>query len=248
MFTIDPVTNNKDSIVIEAIYGLGELIVSGRMTPDHYEISKNNFSPIKKIIAKQDKQLIKGKKGNKLISIARSYQQTQKLADEKIIQLAKIGKLIEKHYFFPQDIEWAYKDSTIYIVQTRPVTTLKTQKGDVLVTEMTNPDFVPGMKRAVAVITDKGGRTSHAAIVSRELGIACVVGTENATKKLHDGMVVTVDGAKGIVYKGQIIFGKKILTSEISSDKVEKHYKTATKLYVNLAEPNLAFKVASQNV
>ena len=295
MFTIDPVTNNKDSIVIEAIYGLGELIVSGRMTPDHYEISKNNFSPIKKIIAKQDKQLIKGKKGNKLISIARSYQQTQKLADEKIIQLAKIGKLIEKHYFFPQDIEWAYKDSTIYIVQTRPVTTLKTQKkeeklvkspvqtdknkiilqgspaspviatgpvviikspkelnkiqkGDVLVTEMTNPDFVPGMKRAVAVITDKGGRTSHAAIVSRELGIACVVGTENATKKLHDGMVVTVDGAKGIIYKGQIIFGKKTLASEISSDKVEKHYKTATKLYVNLAEPNLAFKVASQNV
>src|SRR3972149_7765771 len=236
------------------------MIVSGRITPDHYEISKKNFSPIKKIIAKQDKQLIKGKKGNKLISIAKPYQQTQKLADEKIIQLAKIGKLIKNHYIFPQDIEWAYKDSTIYIVQTRPVTTLKTQKkeeklvkspvqtgknevilqgspaspviatgpvviikspkelnkihkGDVLVTEMTNPDFVPGMKKAVAVITDKGGRTSHAAIVSRELGIACVVGTENATKKLHDGMIVTVDGTKGLVFKGQLVKNKKNLES-----------------------------------
>ena len=295
MFTIDPVTNDKSTIVIEAIYGLGELIVEGSITPDHYEISKNNFSITQKNIVRQDKQLTKGKNGNKLLQIAEPYQQTQKLEDEKIVELAKIGSLIEKHYFFPQDIEWAYENNTIYIVQTRPVTTLKKQKneeklvksavqtdkneiilqgspaspviatgpvviikspkelnkihkGDVLVTEMTNPDFVPGMKKAVAVITDKGGRTSHAAIVSRELGIACVVGTENATKKLHDGMVVTVDGAKGIIYKGQIIFGKKTLASEISSDKVEKHYKTATKLYVNLAEPDLAFKVASQNV
>ena len=295
MFTIDPVTNDKSTIVIEAIYGLGELIVEGSITPDHYEISKNNFSITQKNIVRQDKQLTKGKNGNKLLQIAEPYQQTQKLEDEKIVELAKIGSLIEKHYFFPQDIEWAYENNTIYIVQTRPVTTLKKQKneeklvksavqtgkneiilqgspaspviatgpvviikspkelnkihkGDVLVTEMTNPDFVPGMKKAVAVITDKGGRTSHAAIVSRELGIACVVGTENATKKLHDGMVVTVDGAKGIIYKGQIIFGKKTLTNEITSVKVEKHYKTATKLYVNLAEPDLAFKVASRNV
>src|SRR3989344_4995964 len=295
MFTIDPVTNDKSTIVIEAIYGLGELIVEGSITPDHYEISKNNFSITQKNIVRQDKQLTKGKNGNKLLQIAEPYQQTQKLEDEKIVELAKIGSLIEKHYFFPQDIEWAYENNTIYIVQTRPVTTLKKQKneeklvksavqtdkneiilqgspaspviaigpvviikspkelnkihkGDVLVTEMTNPDFVPGMKKAVAVITDKGGRTSHAAIVSRELGIACVVGTENATKKLHDGMVVTVDGAKGIIYKGQIIFGKETLTNEITSGNVEKHYKTATKLYVNLAEPDLAFKVASQNV
>ncbi len=294
MFTIDPVTNSK-KIVIEAIFGLGELIVSGQVTPDHYEVSKKTFEITVKNIVSQDKQLVRGKGGNKEVKIAKAYKKTQKLPDQKIIELAKIGSVIEKHYFWPQDIEWAYKDSKLYIVQTRPVTTTgnkeprlrknesadlekavkeiilqgapaspsiasgpvviikspnelaKVQKGMVLVTEMTNPDFVPAMRRASAIVTDRGGRTSHAAIVSRELGIACVVGTKNATKKLKNGQIVTVDGAKGIVYAGVLNSHKKIQYNALTETRAAPR-KTATKLYVNLAGSDLAPKVAARNV
>ena len=294
MFTIDPVTNDKGTIVIEAVFGLGEMIVQGSTTPDHYEIDKKNFKIKAKTIAAQDKQLVKVHEDNKQINVSKAFRKTQKLPDEKIIELAKIGKKIEDHYFFPQDLEWAYEKGKLYLVQTRPVTTIKktakehqdipktdenlknvilqgapaspviacgkvtiikspkelnkVQKGDVLVTEMTNPDYVPAMKRAIAIVTDKGGRTSHAAIVSRELGIACVVGTENATKKLKDGMVVTVDGAKGLVYKGSITHGAKDLKAQAQRKEEHAHHKTATKLYVNLAEPELAAGIAAKDV
>ena len=249
---------------------------------------------IKKDIAKQFKQLVKSTSGNKLISVSAAFQSVQKLGDDFVVALAKIGKTIEDHYFFPQDIEWAFEKGKLYIVQTRPVTTIKSsldaqklqdsqpkadqkdvllqgapaspvigtgkvvivrnvkelskvQNGDVLVTEMTNPDFVPAMRRASAIVTDRGGRTSHAAIVSRELGIACVVGTLKATKILKEGMVVTVDGAKGIVYKGQKL--KQSQDKSTNPDKSNnKITKTATHLYVNLAEPDLASKIAAKNV
>lgn len=291
MFTLDPLTNDKNKIIIESVFGLGELIVGGQTTPDHYEVDKKSFTIVSKKIAKQEKQLVNAKNGNRLVTIAKSYQNIQKLPDEKIIELARIGHKIEKHYFFPQDIEWAYESNNLYIVQTRPITTIKKVesekqdltgkisantkilvegapaspiigtgrvkiiknageinrilKGDVLVTEMTNPDFVPAMKKAIAIVTDRGGRTSHAAIVSRELGIACVVGTENATRKLKEGMIVTVDGSRGIVYAGQTIKSQKILDRQ---QKEEKTHKTATKIYVNLAEPEIAPQVAAKNV
>ena len=124
MFTIDPVTNDKNKIVIEAVWGLGELIVSGSITPDHYEIDKKNFQIINRKIASQDKQLVKNQNGSKLIPISKEFKESQKLQDEKIIELAKLGEKIEKHYFFPQDIEWALENNKLYIVQTRPVTTL----------------------------------------------------------------------------------------------------------------------------
>ena len=84
----------------------------------------------------------------------------------------------------------------------------KILKGDVLVAEMTTPDFVPAMKRAAAIVTDQGGRTSHAAIVSRELGIPCIVGASNATTTLKDGQIVTVDGSSGKIYDGNVIPGQ----------------------------------------
>ncbi len=293
MFTVDPVTNNKNKIIIEAIYGLGELIVGGRETPDYYEIDKKSFAISTKNISSQNKQLISTEKGSKLVVVAKAYKKEQKLEDKFIIELAKIGSIIEKHYFFPQDIEWAYVANQLFIIQTRPVTTIKekeheaqlknrnvpekrnillqgapaspvigtgkvvlvlspkdifkVQKGDVLVTEMTNPDFVPAMKKAIAIVTDRGGRTSHAAIVSRELGIACVVGTEKATHTLEEGMIVTVDGAKGLIYKGQLVSVKKDQEYSKKTNFV-KHRKTATRLYVNLTEPDLASEVASKNV
>lgn len=293
MFTLDPITNDKNKIIIEAIFGLGEMIVGGRETPDHYEVSKKDFSIISKNIVAQGKYMVRSKEGNKVLEVSKSHKEGQKLDDKYLIELAKIGRSIEKHYFFPQDIEWAYEDGKLYIVQTRPVTTIKSnedlkklneatktidpknlllqgapasprigsgkvviirdakeiekvQKGDVLVTEMTNPDFVPAMKKAIAIVTDRGGRTSHAAIVSRELGIACVVGTEEATKKLKDGDLVTVDGAKGVVYKG--LFGAAKKDLEMSKKTLVYRQKTATHIYTNLAEPELADDIAKKNV
>lgn len=292
MFTADPVTSDVNSITIEAVWGLGELIVTGQVTPDHYEVNKKSLEIISKNIVDQKKQLLRIKGENKLTYVSGAFAKKQKLSDHQIRELAKIGKEIENHYFFPQDIEWAYENEKIFVVQTRPITTLKTKKppeeidmekpaadgrqpiltgapaspaigigpvvvitspkelakvkkGDVLVTVMTNPDFVPAMKRAVAIVTDLGGRTSHAAIVSREMGIACVVGTGHATKVLKDGLIVTVDGQKGHIFKGALMRVKK----ELQTQQLKKQNgKTATRLYVNLAEPDLAPKIAARDV
>lgn len=282
MFTLDPVSNDKSKIVIEAILGLGEYIVQGKVTPDHYEVSKNKLEILGKSMENQDLALIKKDGKNKEIKLSEKIGKKQKISDKQIVEIAKIGKNLEKHYLFPQDIEWAIEKDQIYIVQTRAITTTNNVKahessktsdklelilkgapaspgissghvmiiknikdishvnqGDVLVAPQTNPDYVPAMKKAAAIVTDKGGRTSHAAIVSRELGIPAVVGTEKATQLLKTGMLVTVNGAKGEIYKGG---------SGIQVEHEQKHcnIKTATKLYVNLAESSLAEKVAKE--
>ncbi len=284
MFTIDPLTNDKNKIVIEAIYGLGELIVQGSITPDHYEVDKKTLRIELKKPAKQTEMLKKVGIEDKIVKISKLSQEKQKISDKHILELAKYGEKLEHHYFFPQDIEWAIEGNKVYIVQTRPITTIKKREekvttrsqsemllkgdgaspgiasgpvrivhspkeigkvgiGEILVAPQTSPDFVPAMKRAAAIVTDSGGRTSHAAIVSRELGIPAVVGTGDATKKLKDGLVVTVDGLKGEVYRGAA-------TSSPSREiEVEgESIKTATKVYVNLAEPEIAGITAAKNV
>lgn len=288
MFTVDPVTEDKRHVVIEAAFGLGELVVAGKITPDQYIVDKLDKKILDKKIAVQKVQLVELRGENREISVSAKFQAAAKLSDSEIFSLADFGELIEKHYYFPQDIEWALEGKKIYILQTRPVTTLgkaekiksqdearqtvfsnlklilegvgaspgitsgstkilksaaeiaKIKEGNVLVTEMTNPDFVPAMKKARAVVTDKGGRTSHAAIVSRELGIPAVVGTKNATKTLRQGQVVTVDGLRGKIYLG----APKIISKTLEiADKQPKHFakiKTVTKIYLNLAEPEKA--------
>lgn len=291
MFTVDPVTSNKQRIVIEAIYGLGEMIVSGELTPDHYVLDKGDLTILDKIIISQTKQLVKVGNGNKLVSISKEWSKRQKISDEKILEIARIGKKLEEHYYFPQDIEWAVEGNKVYIVQTRPITTIqetkkeevrviiskdmkllasgspaspgivsgpakiifsakeisKVQKGDILVAPMTKPDYVPAMKKACAVVTDSGGRTSHAAIVSRELGIPAVVGTGNATKSIKTGTMITVDGGKGEVYLGSIKIVSKVVPFS-SQRKLEKEVKTATKIYVNLGDPDRAEELAARNI
>ena len=115
------------------------------------------------------------------------------------------------------------------------------QKGDVLVTAMTNPDYVPFMKLADAIVTDKGGVTCHAAIVSRELGVPCVVGTENATKLMANGEEYTVDSRSGVVYEGVLPALTGQLSSSPSSTAVGGNVQTvpvtATKIYMNLGVP-----------
>jgi pyruvate,water dikinase len=111
----------------------------------------------------------------------------------------------------------------------------KMQKGDVLVTDMTNPDFVPFMKMASAIVTDKGGITSHAAIVSRELAIPCVVGTETATEVMKTGKEYTVDSRNGIIYEG--ILREATTAQSAVSVVADSAPVTATKIYMNLGVP-----------
>ncbi|GIW69981.1 MAG: phosphoenolpyruvate synthase [Patescibacteria group bacterium] len=283
MFTVNPLTNNQDEVSIEAAYGLGQPVVSGEITPDQYIVNKKTGKISSRYIAKQTWQLTLAGK----TPISKKFQDVQKLSNKQIVELAEIGMRIEKHYGRPQDIEYGIEDGKIYIVQSRPVTTLKqkttelgiddskkakvlleglaaspgigtgkvqivkspkeinlVKEGEVLVAEMTNPDYVPAMKRASAIVTDLGGRTSHAAIVSRELGIPAVVGTSHATKILTNGEVITVDGAAGKVYEGDISEIKKVVESKLDLSKI----KTATKIYMNLAEPELAAEMAQRNV
>ena len=123
----------------------------------------------------------------------------------------------------------------------------KIEKGDVLVAEMTNPDYTIAMQKAAAIVTNQGGLTSHASIVSRELGIPCVVGTEKATVVLHDGMLVTVDGARGEVYTG--LFGEYGHITETKIEKNEAEYieLTKTKIYMNLGEPDKIYEYKDLN-
>jgi len=284
MFTVNPITNNREEVSVEAAFGLGQPIVSGEVTPDQYIVRKSTEKIGYRFISKQVWQFTKA--GN--VPVSKAFQQVQKLDNKKIVELAKLGMRIEEHYGRPQDIEWGLEDGKLYIVQSRPVTTLnkkeekssleidtkqklkvildglgaspgiamgkvkilkssseinKVEKGDILVAVMTDPDFVPAMKRAVAIITDEGGKTSHAAIVSRELGIPAVVGTLNATKILQNHEIISVDGELGKVYEGDVTKIEKTVKRRDTSK-----LKTATKIYMNLAEPELSYDMSNRNV
>jgi pyruvate,water dikinase len=293
MFSIDPSKNDKDRIIIESVWGLGEMIVQGAVIPDKYVVQKGTFDILSKEVSDQSIQLVGIKGGkNKETEVPLNIRDKQKITDEEIIKLAKIAAKLQEHYYFPQDAEWAKEKGELYIVQTRPITTIaqtnKTvkmdkmdlkisevpilsgasaspgvgtgpvkilkspkeinmlQKGDVLVAPMTSPDYVPAMKKSAAIITDEGGQTSHAAIVSRELGIPCVVGTKTATTTLKNGMIVSVDGASGNIYMG----AKVAETNVKEAKKTPTRYKikTATKVYVNLGEPERAEEIAKMHV
>ncbi|PIX99366.1 phosphoenolpyruvate synthase [bacterium (Candidatus Howlettbacteria) CG_4_10_14_3_um_filter_37_10] len=341
MFTIDPTNNDLDHISIEAAYGLGEVVVLGAVTPDRYLVDKNTMQISAKEIHKQTWMLTRESGSSDTDDpaslqkaaqpVAVDLQDKQKLTDDEILELAEIGKKIEAHYGKPQDTEFTVYKGKVYMVQSRPVTTLgdalekreeedaaaagtpviasvdpvpaaapvsaapqavatttekevvlkgssasaglgggpvkiihspseidKILEGDVLVTEMTTPDYVPAMKRASGIVTDAGGRTCHAAIVSRELGIPCVVGTETATETLKSYDAVTVDGSKGLVYKGLLaeaapqpaaapgVPGQAagpVQVMEMVNEPI-----TATRVYLNLGEPELAEEMAKRNV
>jgi len=125
MFTINPVTNQKNQIIIEAVWGLGEYIVQGEVTPDTYLVEKNSLDVLSKRVEKQKVQLIKVGSLTKETSVPRRLRLKRKLTDKEIKELAALGKKIHKHYFFPQDIEWVLHKKKFYIVQSRPVTTIK---------------------------------------------------------------------------------------------------------------------------
>lgn len=289
IFTLEPMSNDLDKVVIEALYGLGEVVVSGEMTPDLYVVDKKSLQILYRKVARQEWRLVRnlkkdGEPGEDNIKelIPPAEQSHQKLADADIVALSQLAKRLEDLYQAPQDIEWAKDHDGLYILQSRPITTMhqkqktevefkggkvllsglgaspgaaagpvrivrsseidRVEAGAILVAEMTTPDFVPAMKRAVGIVTDRGGRTCHAAIVARELGVPCVVGTETATRALKDEQVVTVDGSGGKVYEGKVIMATK--APKVSGPRI----RTNTKLYVNLADPELAEAMAARDV
>lgn len=125
-FTVHPVTKDKNQMIIEAGFGLGEAIVSGQITPDSYVINKLDFSILDINVSEQGKMLVRKSQagGNVWKPVIKSKQDNQKLTGRQIIELAKICVQIEKHYKNPQDIEWAFEKNKFYITQSRPITTL----------------------------------------------------------------------------------------------------------------------------
>ena len=297
IFTLDTETGFPNVVLINSSWGLGEMVVKGRVIPDEFYIFKptlkQGFKPIiVKTLGTKRRKLIYGKKETvqKLVSQNKAKKFT--LSDKEILILSEWAVIIEEHYsrkakqWRPMDIEWAKdgKSDQLFIVQARPETVhvqkkgvtlteyiLKDKnpkillkgiaignkiksgrvrvindvkkisqfkKGEVLVTTMTDPDWEPIMRKAAAIITDSGGRTSHAAIVSRELGVTCVVGTEKATSVFKNGQVVTVDcssGTEGKIYKGKVGWVEK-------KYNLKKVPKTKTKVMVNLGSPDIAFR------
>jgi pyruvate,water dikinase len=276
IFSMNPVTM-ENTIMIEAVWGLGEGIVSGRIKPDNYIVDGNvaEFKLIDTNISEKKVAIVRSSSGeNQIIKLTPDKAKQQVLNNYEIKMLAIYSKQLEEHYKKPQDIEFAISGKDIYIVQSRPITTLgerkvskeisgeillsglaaspgvasgivkivynlndlkKIKKGDVLVTEMTNPDMVVTMQRANGIITDEGGITSHAAIVSREMGIPAVVGTGEATKKLKDGDEVTVDGNNGKIIAGR---------GETKVSEVNPVVPTKTKIKVIVDLPDFAARAA----
>jgi pyruvate,water dikinase len=300
-FTIDPDSGFENAIIINGIWGLGENIVQGRVTPDEWMIFKPtlNIENVNPLLKKQcgKKEFTLGYAGSSLsVSAAETLvnlpttvemQSRYSLSDSEVIQLARWCDAIEKHYEKAMDIEWAKdgENGQLYILQARPETvkeqaksrvhqvyTLKDkgtvltkgialgdkiasgkarilksphegsllQEGEILITDITNPDWDPVMKKAVAIVTNKGGRTSHAAIVARELGTVAVVGCSNATEVVKDGQEVTVvcAGSKdGLIYDGR-------LTWDIKEEDFSHLEMPETAPTFILADPDRAFELS----
>ena len=293
MFTIDTETGFPHVILIDAAWGLGENVVKGLVTPDEYRVFQPlledpRLSPIiEKRLGDKQRKLIYAERGEPTRNVETTPEERRRfvLSDEQVLQLARWGRLIARHYGRPMDVEWAVDGKTheTFVVQARPetvesrkvATSLKTYRlkergeplvtgaavgdaiahgkayvlldvdaadafedGGILVTDKTDPDWVPVMRRAAGVVTDRGGRTSHAAIVSRELGVPAVVGTGHATSALHTGQDITLscaDGATGHVYDGRLAFEE----TDVDLDEVPR---PTTRIMLNMADPDAAFR------
>ncbi len=296
MFSVNPVTGNEEEIMIECSFGLGEAVVSGSISPDQYIVDKKAEEVKQVNISNKNWMYTLDKKTmrNVRLTIPLEKATSQALSDFEIIALAKLAKKIEQHYGRPQDLEYAIEGKNIYIVQSRPITTLKKsaaaesknanssegidiskakmiltgvsaspgvgigpvkivrtaddldkiQKGDVLVAEMTNPDYVSAMEKSVAIVTDQGGSTCHAAIVGREMGIPVIVGTEVATKQLKENQIITVDATHGKVYDGRVEI-KKEASPQVMAGAAPIETVTSIKVIVDM--PEYAKKAAATN-
>lgn len=287
MFTVHPSTG-EEKILIEAAWGLGEAVVSGTVTPDTYWVEKETGKIEEHQVSEKNIMFVRDPDQGKTVKLPVSddLKNKQVLNDDELSRLTELGINIHNHYQFPQDTEWAIEGDRIFMLQSRPVTTLqegtveegeeiertiiakglgaspgmaagtvkiisstdeldKVQEGDILVTVMTTPDMVPAMKRANGIITDEGGVTCHAAIVSRELGIPCVVGTGDITKILTENSMVTLDGKKGLVWEGKLIDTSKKEETTEQPAMFPSPLLTVTEVKVNVSMPEVAKKAAA---
>ncbi len=285
LFTAHPATGRRDRLVIEAAFGLGEVVVSGAVEPDTIEVDPDDGIAAFRL-GRKDHRLELDEGGHeRRVDLDDAAADRPVLTDAEVVALARIGRRIADAFGSPQDVEWAIDhDGAIHVLQSRPITTLdlrtddpgpdgagraddgsddpgepllrghgvspgiaagavrilagpeegsRLRDGEVLVAHATNPDWVPTMRRAAAVVTDTGGTTCHAAVVSRELGVPCVVGARTATTDLVEGRVVTVDGRTGEVRDGRHLPARP--TGPPAGATVEAAPVTGTKVLVNLA-------------
>ncbi|MGB3344198.1 MAG: phosphoenolpyruvate synthase [Aequorivita sp.] len=295
-FTIDPESGFENIMLLSGIWGLGENIVQGVVTPDEFYVFKPSLAQGKYPIVQKnlgDKKLTMVYADKKqAITIAnidtpKDKQQKFVLSDEEVITLAKWAKIIEDHYQKPMDIEWAKDGITneLFITQARPETVHHTRDKNIfmeyklsekskvmsqgnavgskithgkarllkspqnvadlspdtiIVTDTVTPDWDPLLKQVAGIVTNKGGRTSHAAIVARELGVPAIVGCGNATTTIVDNETITVscaEGQTGYIYKGECAFTK----TEIDFSNIKM---PATQAKMILADPDNAFQLA----
>jgi pyruvate, water dikinase len=288
MFTSHPITGEPLTI-IEGSWGLGEAVVSGSVSPDNYVFDQRGEKVAETFIANKKVEIVaNGDHGTKLVEVSKDRQDARVLSEAEIAKLAMYGKIAENHYGVPQDVEWGVVGDTIYILQSRPITTIgrkeakgmsgqksdakiilkgqgaapgiasgrvvvirdvkdtgAVREGDILVTKMTNPDMVPAMRKVAAIITDEGGMTCHAAIVSRELGTPAIVGTKTATHVLKNGQLITVDGEMGLVYEGEIARAVPAQAAATQVAPGSAPIITATSVKVNVSIPEAAKRAAA---
>ena len=290
MFTSHPVTGEPLAI-IEGSWGLGEAVVSGAVSPDNYVFDRRLERTTDRLISPKIIEIVAdGNYGTITRNVEKSRQEQQVLSDEEIKRLATYGIVSEEHYGVPQDMEWGIVGDKIYVLQSRPITTIKgvagvkketkagsadtvilqgqgaspgiasgpviiiddvkdigkVKEGDIMVTRMTNPDMVPAMRKVAAIVTDEGGMTCHAAIVSRELGTPAVVGTRKGTQTLTNGQMITVDGEKGLIYEG--VIAQQIPeagTVQVQVASAPAKIITATSVKVNVSMPEAAQRAAA---
>jgi pyruvate,water dikinase len=267
-FTVDTETGNGNLILITAHRGLGEAIVQGEVKPDEVYVLRQSLKVIQNPLRLLDDAQY-ASLARQALAIEKHYRTRLGRQTYMDIEWAQDGEskglfilqarpetvhsreVTYKRYFFAEA-----KDGFEVLARGRPVgmrithgvaTVLKNvsqidsfRDGQVLVTEMTNPDWEPVMKRASAIVTDRGGRTCHAAIVARELDIPCVVGTDGGTRTIQDGAEVTVscvEGAEGTVFAG---FRKY----DIEEIKPENIPETRTRIMLNVGTPGAALAAA----
>lgn len=292
MFTVDPASGDTGTLVIEAVLGQGETIVSGMVEPDTYLVGRSGPTVLSIRVGNQRFAIMRGPDGaDQRVDLEPAAAAQRILADQRILEIARLGIATEQHYGRPQDIEWAIADDQVFLVQSRPITTLQPeapaatatptrtstplltglatsrgrvagrvrvltspaeqdqlQAGEVLVAPMTSPDWLPAMRRAAALVTDGGGMTCHAAIVSRELGLPCVVGTQTATHSLSTGQLVTVDGGTGEIFDGDCAeprSGSRQSRPAATLPGPSFIEPLGTKIYANLAVAEHAEEVAA---
>ncbi|SFR47776.1 phosphoenolpyruvate synthase [Halogeometricum limi] len=307
MFTSHPSTG-EPRIIIEAAWGLGEAVVSGSVSPDNYVVDRTSGEVETATVADKKMMMVKDAETGQTVEreVGDDKRSKRVLDEDEIARLVELGERVEDHYGEPQDVEWAIYEGDVYMLQSRPITTIsdnaeqeaaareaagdggsdngqtgqaasqssgdmllrglgaspgiaagnariitkldhldQVAEGDIIVTEMTMPDMVPAMKRAAGIVTDEGGMTSHAAIVSRELGVPAVVGTGSGTREIADGQPITIDGDKGTIREGAQAKEEQREPIEEARPKTPVKPMTATEVKVNVSIPEAAERAAA---